>query len=319
MRTIKKLTLANLPTPVEKHKFNGCTFYIKRDDLSGFELSGNKIRKLEYLLLDAKRKKADYIFTCGGEQSNHARATAIASAALAFKPQLFLWGKERKIPEGNLFLDHLIGAEIQFLSRREYSNVNKIMIQKKEMLEAKGHKVYIVPEGGSSLLGIWGYINFIDELNMQLNLKKFKGILTAAGSGGTSAGLLVGAKLKGLNLKIFAVNVFYSKKIIKEKILNLAEECVKKYKLGIQINPDNLEILDGYSSEGYKKIDSEKIEVIKSFFKQSGILFDPAYTGKAFYAYNEIFLNEKKHSNILFVHTGGTFGVFAKKKNYLSI
>jgi len=79
-----------------------------------------------------------------------------------------------KIPEGNLFLDHLIGAEIQFLSRREYSNVNKIMIQKKEMLEAKGHKVYIVPEGGSSLLGIWGYINFIYELNMQLNLRKVK-------------------------------------------------------------------------------------------------------------------------------------------------
>lgn len=315
--TPQKLNIANTPTPIQKHNFNGCTFFIKRDDLTGVELTGNKIRKLEYLLYDAKKNNADYIFTTGGDQSNHARATVIAAKMLGFRTKLFLWGKEKANPGGNLFLDKVFGAEIQYLSKEEFFNVDEIIIREKEKFEKKGIKVYDVPAGGSSPLGIWGYINFVNELNSQIDIKNIKGIFASSGSGGTAAGLLVGVSMLNLNLKILAVNVLLSKKELQDYIFSIADECVKKYKLNIKIKKENLEIIDGYSSEGYKNILPEKINIIKLFAHQSGILFDPTYTGKAFFAYNDLFLKGKKSSKILFVHTGGIFGVFSKRKDYL--
>lgn len=313
----RKISIANIPTPLQKHSFNGSAFLIKRDDLTGVELTGNKIRKLEYLLYDAKKKNADYIFTQGGDQSNHARATLIAANMLGLNTKLFLWGNEKSMPEGNLFLDKVFGAEIKYFSKKEYLNVEKVIAREKVRLEKKGLKVYSIPGGGSSPLGIWGYINMVQELSSQINLNRIKGLFAASGSGGTAAGLLVGAALQNLNIKIFAVNVLVPKNELQDYILSLADECVKKYKLNIKINKENLEILDGYSSEGYKNIDRVKVKLIKSFAKNSGILFDPAYTGKAFYAYNDIFLNSKKKNDIIFIHTGGIYGVFSKRKKYL--
>lgn len=315
--TPQKLNIANIPTPIQKHNFNGCTFIIKRDDLTGVELTGNKIRKLEYLLYDAKKNNADYIFTTGGDQSNHARATVIAAKMLGFKTKLFLWGKEKTNPDGNLFLDKVFGAEIKYLTKEEFFNVDEIMIREKEKFEKKGIKVCNVPAGGSSPLGIWGYINFVNELKNQIDIKNIKGIFASSGSGGTASGLLVGISMLNLNLKIFTVNVLLPKKELQDYIFSLTDECVKKYKLNIKIKKENLEILDGYSFEGYKNILPEKINIIKSFAHQSGILFDPTYTGKAFFAFNDLFLKGKKNSNILFIHTGGIFGVFSKRKDYL--
>lgn len=317
MITPKSLLLANLPTPIQKIYFNDKEFYIKRDDYTGMELSGNKIRKLEYLLYDALKNKSDYVFTRGGEQSNHARATAIAAASLGIKSKLFLWGPERKNYDGNMFLDKMVNAKIIFLNWKEYQSVKERMEIEKEKLEKKGYKVTIIPEGGSTPLGIWGYINFVTELTKQTDPRKFKGILSSCGSGGTSAGLLVGCALFGLKTKIFAVNVFCNEKHFRERILNLADECVKKYKLNCKIEPNNLEVIEGYSLEGYKKILPEKLKVIKDFAAQTGIIFDPVYTGKSFYAYNELFLKGKKKSDILFIHTGGLFGMFPKRNEYL--
>lgn len=319
MKSPGRISLANIPTPLQTLPFNGCKFLIKRDDFTGLELSGNKVRKLEYLLYQAKKEKADYIFTCGGDQSNHSRATAVAATALGFKVKLFLWGKDSQNAEGNLFIDKFIDSEIKYLLKREYAHNTIIMQQEKEFFERKGKKVFVIPEGGSSKLGIWGYINFIDELSNQLNIKKVKGILTACGSGGTSAGLLVGAALKKLKTKIFAVNVLYPKNTIKEKILNLAYSCIEKYKLDCTFSEEQLEILDGYSEEGYKHINNQKLELLKSFAASSGIILDPAYTGKAFFAYEENFLRNKTKTDVLFIHTGGIFGVFNKRKQYLSV
>ncbi|MBU2494577.1 MAG: pyridoxal-phosphate dependent enzyme [Bacteroidetes bacterium] len=313
----KKFNIANIPTPIQNHKFNGCSFLIKRDDLTGVELTGNKIRKLEYLLYDAKKNKADYIFTAGGDQSNHARATVIAAAMNGFKTKLFLWGKDKSTAEGNLFLDKVFGAEIQYLNKDEFFNVNEIMLREKEKFNKKGLNVYEIPAGGSSVLGIWGYINFMNELSKQIKLTKIKGIFTAAGSGGTSAGLLIGAAIFNLNLKIYAVNVLLPKDDLYNYIFNLTDACINKYKLNIKIRRENLIIVDGYSEEGYKNILPEKINVIKEFARQSGILFDPTYTGKAFYSYNDLFLTGMKKNEVLFVHTGGIYGAFSKRKEYL--
>ena len=129
MITPNKINLAHLPTPLEKLKYRGKKFLIKRDDYTGLDFSGNKIRKLEYLLYRAKKKRAEIIFTCGGEQSNHCRATASAAARVGIKTKLFLWGNDSNISEANLFLDKMYGAELSFLDKKNYNSVNDIMAE----------------------------------------------------------------------------------------------------------------------------------------------------------------------------------------------
>ncbi len=289
---------------------------MKRDDFTGMETSGNKIRKLEYLLYQAKREKADYVFTCGGEQSNHARATAFAAASIGMKSKLFLWGKNSSSADGNLFLDKMVRSELRFLSKKEFADSNKIMEEEKIVSEKKGGKVFLIPEGGSSSLGIWGYIHAIEEMQNQNIFKYCNSILTASGSGGTTAGLLVGSLLFKQNLKIFAVNVLYPKEEIRNKIITLAEQAIKDYRLPIKLDEKRLEILDGYSQEGYKHISDDKLSLIKKFTRSTGIIFDPTYTGKAFKGYHDNFLSGKT-SKTLFIHTGGLYGVFSKRKKYL--
>jgi len=312
----KRISLANIPTPIQKISFEGKSFYLKRDDFTGMETSGNKIRKLEYLLFQAKKEKAEYIYTCGGEQSNHARATAFAAASLGIKSKLFLWGKQSSNADGNLFLDNVLKSELRFLSKNEFANANEIMTEEKIAFEKKGKNVFLIPEGGSSPLGIWGYIHAVQEMQEQNIFPKCNAILTASGSGGTSAGLLVGSLLQKQNLKIFAVNVLYPKSEIEEKILSLAEKVIRDFRLKIKLNPKQLEIVDGFSQEGYKHISDDKISLIKKFARSTGIVLDPTYTGKAFKAYHDLFLTSQQ-SRTLFIHTGGLFGVFSKRKKYL--
>ncbi|MBK7629797.1 MAG: pyridoxal-phosphate dependent enzyme [Ignavibacteriales bacterium] len=318
MSVPKKISLAQIPTPLEEIKFEGKSFLLKRDDLTGCELSGNKVRKLEYLLADAKSKKADIIFTSGGDQSNHARATVIAAKKIGLNTKLFLWGKGTSNANGNLFLDKMYGADIQYFNEKEYENVNDIMFKQRLAFLIKKKNAYVFPGGGSTTLGIWGYINFINELKKQIDLTKIDSIVAACGSGGTAAGMLVGAALNNLTLKIVAVHVLMSKKEMEKHILQLAEGCILDYKLKCKINPKNLIILDGYSEEGYKKITKSKLKLIKKFATETGILFDPAYTGKAFIAYFNKYLKPGKGKKNIFVHTGGLFGVFSRTKEYLS-
>ncbi|MBU0561852.1 MAG: pyridoxal-phosphate dependent enzyme [Bacteroidetes bacterium] len=315
MKIPQKYSIANLPTPIQKVDFRGRSFLVKRDDFTGSELTGNKVRKLEYLLYHAVKNKNDYIFTCGGDQSNHCRATVIAANKFGLKTKLFLWGKENKNPDGNLFLNQMAGAEFKFLSKKDYQNVNNIMQVEAEELERNGKKTLVIPTGGSTPIGVWGYINCVEEIKKQLKPNKIGGILSAAGSGGTSAGLLLGSALHNFDIKVYAVNVIGSSDEMREIIVNLCEETLLKYKLPIKINYSNLIMLDGYSNEGYKNIAHDKVDLIKLFFHETGILLDPAYTGKAFYAFNKLFLN--KNSKVLFLHTGGMFGVFNKRKDFL--
>ncbi|MEJ5262857.1 MAG: pyridoxal-phosphate dependent enzyme [Ignavibacterium sp.] len=317
MKTPKKVNLANIPTPLEVIKYQNKKFLMKRDDLTGCELSGNKVRKLEYIIADAIKHKADVIFTCGGEQSNHARATTIAAKKFGLPVKLFLWGSDKRIPSGNHFLNKIYGAEIMYLNKSEYEKVNDIMQYQREKMLRKNLNAYVIPEGGSTANGVFGYFTFITELMKQVDLNKIKGIVTAAGSGGTSARMLAAISYLNLNVQIVAVNVLYSKEIITKKILMLAEALNLEYDLNTRIKSENLVVLDGYSEEGYKSISKEKIKVIRNFAEETGILFDPAYTGKAFDAYSENYLSKNLGMKYIFVHTGGLFGVFGREKEYL--
>jgi len=317
MKTPGKINLAHLPTPLEKLKFSSKEFLIKRDDYTGSDFLGNKIRKLEYLLYEAKKLKADIIFTCGGDQSNHARATASAATKLGIKTKLFLWGKGSKQADGNLFLDKMYGSEIKYLNQKEFEDVDELMTKERVKLVKKGRKVYVIPAGGSSTLGIWGYINFVNELKKQIDLEKIEGIFSASGSGGTAAGLLVGSALNKLNLKIYAVNVLLPREVIRKKILQLTEGTILDYNLKCKIDESKLEIIEGYSEEGYKNISDDKLKLMTNFSKSSGILFDPFYTGKAFCAFNDLILSRSKGKKVIFIHTGGVFGAFNKRNEYL--
>lgn len=317
MNRPSKISLANLPTPIQLKCFEGKEFLIKRDDFTGIELSGNKVRKLEYLLKQAIDEHSNIVFTTGGEQSNHSRATAIACAQVGLKSKLFLWGKDSSKPVGNLFLDKVVGTKIRYLSKEEFSHTEKIMAKEQALLAKKGLKVFIIPEGGSSTLGIWGYITFFEEIKKQINISNLEGIWGACGSGGTAAGLLVGAALNNLNIKIYAVNVLYPKDFIFERIIELADKCITEFNLNCKINIDNLIVVDGYSNEGYKKILQEKVKVLVKFARSNGIILDPAYTGKAFYAYNDFILSKNLGKKVIFLHTGGIYGVFCKAVQYL--
>ncbi len=317
MKIPPKINLAHLPTPIEKIKFGNKEFLIKRDDYTGSDFLGNKIRKLEYLLYEAKREKSDIIFTCGGDQSNHARATVSAAAKLGIKTKLFLWGDKKKTADGNLFLDMMYGADMVYLNKREFDNVDDLMTEERRKLTKKGKRVYVVPAGGSTTLGIWGYISFMSELKKQIDLKNIYGIFSACGSGGTAAGLLVGAALNKSRIKIFAVNVLHQKEFITKKILQLAEGAILDYNLPYSIDPNQLEVIEGYSDEGYKNISKDKLKLVSEFAGSTGILMDPAYTGKAFCAYNGLVLKRGNGKKIVFLHTGGIYGSFVKRKEYL--
>ncbi len=318
MSKTKRINLANIPTPLQKISFEGKEILIKRDDLTGVELTGNKVRKLEYLLAEAKKEKDNYIFTCGGEQSNHARATVIAASKLGFKTRLFLWGKSSGRADGNNFFYKYFNADTVYLDDREYENVNQVMSEARSSLVKKGKKVFVIPEGGSTSTGIKGYVDFIDELQNQINLKKIDGIVLAAGTGGTAAGILAGLSHKKLNTKVYAVNVLYNREEITKKIMTLTEACVLEHNLKSKFYPEQLVVLDGYSKEGYKNISKEKLLLIKRFAKSTGIILDPAYTGKAFYAFYKNFITKKKTATNIFLHTGGIWGVIGKKEKYLN-
>lgn len=314
----KRLSLAILPTKIEKCTFNGSSFTIKRDDNTGVLTSGNKIRKLEYLLYDAQQYNSDVIITCGGDQSNHARATTAAAKALGMKVKLFLWGKKQTYPQGNLLINQFLGADISYISKKEFLNVDSLMEAERTNLRKKGVNAYIIPEGGSSVLGVLGYVQAVREMLEQNQLSGIKGFCIAAGSGGTAAGLLLANSIFRLKMDVYAVNVLYSPKVINNKIIKSIAAALSQFNTSVPVDLTRLSIIDGYSQEGYKKISSSKVKIIRDFAHQTGIILDPTYTGKAFCAYNDHFLKNNKKTPVMFIHTGGVFGIFSHNSEYAS-
>src|SRR5512133_848930 len=202
-----RVPLARLPTPLEPSPRLGAALGIellyKRDDLTGLELSGNKARKLEFLLADAEAAGADTLVTCGGVQSNHARATAFAAAKRGLAAVLLLRVPDPArppAPEANVILDRLAGAELRFISHEDYRRRGEVMAAVADELRARGRRPCLIPEGGSSALGSLGYVLAVSELQAQLPAAWRDGPVTiayAAGSGGTGAGIELGVRVAG--------------------------------------------------------------------------------------------------------------------------
>jgi len=305
-----KLNLGFFPTPLDEIEFKGEKILIKRDDLTELVASGNKIRKLEYFFYKAKSENVKKILTCGGVQSNHARATAYLSRKLGFEPVLFLRGKPLKPYNGNLFLDYLFNAEIHFVTDEEYEEIDKIINEYTKKEEEKGNKTLFIPEGGSDELGLWGYVDAMLEMEKVLIDKKVDAIFCAVGSGGTYAGLFLGTKLLNLEVKICGILVTRHITYFENKVEKILKNTIEKYSLPLKFDKEEFLFFDSYIGDGYAIPYKEEIEIIK-YMAKKGIILDPVYTGKAFHG----FINEKnKFKNPLFLHTGGIFSIFAFKE-----
>lgn len=320
-----RLDLAHTPTPLQKmarlSDQLGVEIYFKRDDLTGSEVSGNKIRKLEFLLAEARGEGAEVVITCGGAQSNHCRATALAATRLGLKSVLLLRTPDPEHPpavQGNILLDRLAGAEIIWITPDQYQERDELMRQVGDRLQARGEKVYIIPEGGSNAMGAWGYVRSMQELKAQLEtLDDGDGcpttVVTATGSGGTTSGLLLGRRILALDVRVVGVNVCDDRDYFQQRIGAICGEFKQRFGLPGKIDAANgIEILDGYVGRGYALSRPEELAAIRDLARLEGVILDPVYTGKAYYGLrSELQRNPAAFGQrIVFFHTGGLFGLF---------
>ena len=328
LENVKKLNLANLPTPVYRleriSEEWGVDLWIKRDDYTGAETSGNKIRKLEYTIAKALSEKAEVVITCGGIQSNHCRATAAVAAKVGIKSHLVLRIDEEPPVEENYLLDKILGAEITFISRKDYSNRRgEIMAEIAKEYEAKGIKAYVIPEGASDGTGNFGYIEAVQEIVAQekeLGVN-FDAIVCAVGSGGTYSGLFLGAKIYAPDKKVYGFNVCDDEEYFLNVCESIASDTVKALGSDIEVKREEMNIIDGYKGLGYAISKDEELLFITELARKEGVILDPVYTGKAFYGlYHELKKGRfSEHKHILFVHTGGLFGVFPKQEQFTKV
>jgi len=320
-----KQSLANLPTRIDLmpviSKQLGVSIYLKRDDQTGSEYSGNKVRKIEYAVAEALRQGCDTLVTCGGIQSNHCRATAAVAAKLGLQSILLLRIDEEPPVCGNYLLDLLLGAEVRFCSREEYrASRNQIMQGLCDELAVKGRKGYILPEGASNGIGCFGYYDCMEEIVKQESALgvHFDTVVVAEGSGGTHAGLHLGNKLLGLNKRVVSFCVCDDKDYFVQTVQEICASCLNYMGLSYSLDPNEIEVIDQYVGRGYALNSPEEFTFIAKIAKENGVIFDPVYTGKAFLGLCcEVERGTFNQSNnILFIHTGGLFGLFPKDKEF---
>jgi D-cysteine desulfhydrase len=321
-----KLDLAQTPTPFHllerlSAELGGPRIWIKRDDLTGAATSGNKIRKLEFLLAEAVANGCDTVITSGGVQSNHCRAVALLGAQLGLKVHLLLRSDSEPSAVGNLLLDHLAGATINHYSIREFKRLDSLFEHWTEHYQQVGSKAYSIPTGGSNGIGIWGYIHAAQELVADFERHNIKpqAIVHATGSGGTQAGLMLGCHLHGIDSPVKAYAVCDSSAYFARKVATDLQGWKERYPSDIDISALVADTCDSYIGPGYGQADDEVFEFIKRLAAMEGILLDPVYTGKAFFGLTEDIKQGKyakaENSDIVFVHTGGLFGLFAQQEN----
>ena len=328
-----RVRLANLPTrghwlrygQTDRPRDEAERFrvWVKRDDQTGSELMGNKVRKLEYLMAEAVAEGATHVITCGGEQSNHARATAFAAAQLGMKSLLILRTDDPENPPaatGNILLDRLVGAELQWISRPAWRDRNQLLAEAAERVRRGGDRPYVVPEGGSNALGSWGYLRAAHELADDLagiaSPEQPVTVVYACGSGGTAAGLTLGAKLLRLaerGIRLAAINVCDDRAYFVDAISRICGDVEARWQRGAHVTEAHIEIVAGHGGRGYAKSRPEELATIRDVCRSDGIVLDPVYTGKAFHGMvTELAADPARFgAAIAFLHTGGVFGLFA--------
>lgn len=327
MKPIPRLRIAHLPTAIEpmnrlSGELGGPKLFIKRDDQTGLAMGGNKTRKLEFLVAEAQANGAHTLITAGALQSNHCRQTAAAAARYGFKCILVLYSpfKEEELPSaneaatGNLLLDKLLGAEVVYTRRKERDQTLQATFQK---AWDAGQRPYLIPYGGSNSTGAAAYAFAMQELMGQGD--SFGGppdwIVFPSSSGGTQAGMVLGARLFGYPGKVLGISVDEEQGVLQERVAKLATDTADFLGEKQSFAPQDIRVDAGYLGGGYGVMGAPEQEALRLFARCEGILLDPVYTGRA--AAGLIDLVRKgffqPSDRVLFWHTGGSPALFAER------
>src|SRR5438067_13182722 len=321
-----RFPLAQLPTPIEELKslsreLGGPELLIKRDDQTGLALGGNKTRKLEFLVGQALEQGADTLVTAGAAQSNHCRQTAAAEAKAGLKCELILAGTKPELPNGNLLLDELLGAECHWIER---SHFPVKLSHLPEQLRAQGRKPYVIGVGGSNGVGATGYVVAMLELMEQLHVsgQRVDHILFGTSSGGTQAGIELGARITGFNGKRHGLSIDKNEPEHLEyesEVAQIANACAAYIGSDVRLGKADIKVVYGYMGEGYGVVGNLEREAIRLMARCEGIVLDPVYAGRAFGALVDLIRQGafKRGETVLFWHTGGAPALFAYAKELI--
>ncbi len=317
---LPRFRLADFPTPVQylealTKQYNGPDIYIKRDDLTSLGLGGNKTRKLEFLVGEALNQKRDTLITTGGLQSNHCRLTAAAARKAGLDCHLVLNGNPPDIVNGNLLLDRIFGATIHYCERKDRDNR---LLQVADELSAAGKKPYIIPLGGSNDIGSVGYVNGMLELVMQLdNISVIPdAIVFASSSGGTQAGLALGAKLTGFSGDVLGMSIDQTKTgpdPFPPLLTQITNSTAERIGTDIRMTDSDFSLNCDYLGAGYAMPGELEFSAIRDLSLLEGILLGPVYTARAMGGLLDMIQHGDftKGQTVLFWHTGGTPELFA--------
>jgi L-cysteate sulfo-lyase len=323
-----RLRLAHLPTPLEhlerlSRELNGPEIWIKRDDCTGMSSGGNKTRKLEFLLGEARARDADVVLTQGATQSNHARQTAACAAKLGIACHLLLEDRTKKTDfdythSGNVLLDRLHGASIEF--RDANPDMNGELLKVAERMRADGRKPYAIPGGGSNPIGALGYLNAAIELVHQANESglKIDHVVHATGSAGTQAGLIAGLKGIRSGIPLLGISVRAPQDRQEDNVFKLACATAALAGAGGAVDREDVVADSDFVGSGYGFSTPGSVEAIKMLARLEGILLDPVYTGKGMAGLIALIRQGrfKKGQNVVFIHTGGSVGLFGYVQDF---
>jgi D-cysteine desulfhydrase family pyridoxal phosphate-dependent enzyme len=313
---LPRLRFAHLPTPVEtlsrlSEALGGARLLIKRDDQTGLAFGGNKTRKLEFLVAEARERSAKMLISGGALQSNHCRQTAAAAARFGFECILVLTGDKSQHASGNLLLDQLFGAEIVYVADRK--DRDSVLQETFDRATNEGKKPYLVPYGGSNATGALGYAFAMKELIDQNVSADW--IVFASSSGGTHAGLLLGRRIFGFSGRVLGISVDESEEWLKSEVSQLASATSEKVGERIEFTPADVLVNANYCGAGYGVVTEREREAIRLFASCEGLLLDPVYTGRAAAGMIDLIRTGffKTNETVLFLHTGGQPALFAEK------
>jgi D-cysteine desulfhydrase len=320
LNNLSRFKLAEYPTPIHFLKtlteaFDGPDIYMKRDDLISLGMGGNKVRKLEFLIGEALEHRKDTLVTAGGIQSNHCRLTAASARRAGLDCHLVLNGVPPDTPNGNLLLDNLFGAHIHYCDRKDRDST---LYQVADELAENGKKPYVIPVGGSNSTGSVGYVDAMFELEIQLNEMNLTpdAIVFASSSGGTQAGLTLGARINGFRGQVLGISIDQLKTgtaSFLPVLTRIVNETAKRIDSDIAMTESDFSLDCNYLGAGYAVPGDLEFDAIRDLARYEGILLGPVYTARAMGALLDMIQKNvfKKDQSVLFWHTGGTPELFA--------
>ncbi len=312
---VARMKFAHLPTPIESlprltQALGGPQLLVKRDDQTGLAFGGNKTRKLEFLLAEAGQVGANLLVTAGAIQSNHCRQTAAAAARFGFDCTLVLFGDRPDRPSANLLLDEFFGAQIVWTDR---ARRDEVLQQTCDQAAQQGRKPYLVPYGGSSPTGALGYAFAMQELVAQNSGADW--LVFPSSSGGTQAGMVLGARQFGYTGKVLGISVDEVQVELQKRVARLASETSERLGRRVEFKPEEILVNADYCSAGYGVLTDGEREAIRLFARTEGLLIDPVYTGRAAAGLIDLIRRGyfRREERVLFWHTGGTPALFADR------